>query len=132
MEGIKPSEKFTKWFLIVLMVIIGFWGLSRVVSQIQYGEIGWLSALIPFMMLIPLFYNLMVFPHWDMKDERWRRIIERSSFYSSQVLILALAGLILVLASYPTNLTALQTVFVIFVFYGLSQTVITMILTKRM
>ncbi|MFC7364405.1 MULTISPECIES: hypothetical protein [Bhargavaea] len=128
----KPSEKFTKWFLITLIIIVVFWGVSRVISQIQQGNIGWFSALVPFMLLIPLFYNLIVFPHWDMKDERWRRIIERSSFYSSQVLILALAGLILVLASYPTHLTALQTVFVIFVFYGLSQTVITMVLTRRM
>ncbi|EMR05363.1 hypothetical protein C772_02714 [Bhargavaea cecembensis DSE10] len=129
----KPSEeKFLKWFLIALMIIIGFWGLARVISQLQHGEFGWFAALTPFMMLIPLFYNLMVFPHWDMKDERWRRIIERSSYISSQIFILVLAGLLLVLATYPTDWTALQTVLAVFVLYGLTHTVITIVLTKRM
>lgn len=128
----KPSEKISKWFLIALMVIIGLWGLSRVISQLQHGDVGWIAALVPFMMLIPLYYNLMVFPHWDRKDERWRRITERSAFCSSQILIVALAVLITVLASNPTDWTALQAVFGIFVFYGLTHTVTTIVLTKRM
>jgi uncharacterized membrane protein len=128
----KPSEKISKWFLIALMGIMGLWGLSRVISQLQHGDVGWIAALVPFMMLIPLYYNLMVFPHWDRKDERWRRITERSAFYSSQILIVALAVLITVLASNPTDWTALQAVFGIFVFYGLTHTLVTIVLTKRM
>ena len=128
----KPSEQFKKWFLITLMTFTGLWGVYRVVNQLLSGSFDWLTAVVPFMMAFVLFFHLMVFQHRSKEDERWRRIMERSFFYSSVMLMTALAASVLMMAPYMTDWTALQTVLAVFVLYGLTHTVTTIVLTKRM
>lgn len=128
----KPSEQFQKGFLFTLMILTGLWGVSRAANQLMSGSFDWLAAVVPFMMTFVLFFHLMVFQHRSKEDERWRRIMERSFFFSSVIVMTALAAFALFLAPHLTDWTALQTVLAIFVLFGLANAVTTIVLTKRM